>query len=397
MNEPTQEVEAQDVEPTAEDVDTGATAPVGPKSGDEDTEAVAKKPGGPLMLSLPFPMSTGAIRGAALLAVVGGLSSASFGFTQLRPVYIPTPELPALEPDRSGFDLLLKPGASASSIKGSTSIDALAPLPVPPPNMAPVSQAMPQPPPAVADATPPPKADPPPPAVAKAPKPKAPSGLDSSDPAARKKAVRRIRRAGSIDSATTSTLLAMLNDSDAGVRESVVTALAAAPSKPQVTAGLVAAAHDKAESVRVRAVSALSSAPASDEVVMALTGALKDRSTPVRNGTILALGKHGSRARTAAPALVAVLKSNGNAYTRSFASTALGQVASPTENVVSALVQAMGDGSQSVRAAAKYSLEQLGDPAVSALSKQMAGGSAGVREVLQSIGTPGALAALGNR
>ena len=396
MNEPTQEVEAQDVQPTAEDVDTGATEPVGPKSGDEDTEAAAKKPGGPLVLSLPFPMSTGAIRGAALLAVVGGLSSASFGFTQLRPVYIPTPELPALEPDRSGFDMLLKPGTSASSIKGSTSIDALAPLPVPPPNMAPVSQAMPQPAPqpAVADATPP-KADPPPPVVAKAPKPKAPSGLDSSDPAARKKAVRRIRRAGSIDSATTSTLLAMLNDSDAGVRESVVTALAAAPSKPQVTAGLVAAARDKAESVRVRAVSALSSAPASDEVVMALTGALKDRSTPVRNGAILALGKHGSRARTAAPALVAVLKSNGNAYTRSFASAALGQVASPTENVVSALVQAMGDGSQSVRAAAKYSLEQLGDPAVSALSKQMAGGSAGVREVLQSIGTPGALAALG--
>ncbi|MBT5533388.1 hypothetical protein HOK31_10035, partial [Candidatus Poribacteria bacterium] len=343
MNESKQEVEAQGVEPTSEDTGTGAAAPGGATS-DDETKPEAKKSSGPLVLSVPFPMSTGAIRGAALLAVVGGLSSASFGFTQLRPVYVPTPPLPALAPDRSGFDALLSPGSSASSIQGSTSIDALAPLPVPPVGAAPVSQAMPQPAPepqpSVVDATPTP-ADPTPapPAVAKAPTPKPPVGLDSSDPAARKKAVRKLRRGGAIDGATTTALLAMLDDSDASVRESVVTALASAPAKPPVTAGLVAAARDKSESVRVRAISALSTAPASDEVVTALTNALKDRSTPVRNGAILALGKHGSRARTAAPALVAVLKSNGNAYTRSFASTALGQVASPTEAVVSALVQ----------------------------------------------------------
>jgi len=234
--------------------------------------------------------------------------------------------------------------------------------------------------------------------VAKAPAPKAVAGLDSDDAKARKKAVRRLRRSGAVDAATATKLVAMLGDSDSGVRESVVTALASASMQsPAITSGIITATRDSSESVRVRAIAALSSAPASDAVMSALQGALKDRSTSVRNNAILTLGKHGTRARSAAPALASIVRNSGNAYSRSFASTALGQIGSPTEDVVSALVRAMGDGNTSVRAAAKLSLEQLGDPAVSALSKQMASGNAGVREVLQTIGTPGALAVLSGR
>ncbi|MEO2003808.1 MAG: HEAT repeat domain-containing protein, partial [Candidatus Poribacteria bacterium] len=171
----------------------------------------------------------------------------------------------------------------------------------------------------------------------------------------------------------------------------------ASAKTPQITAGLVKATNDSSETVRVRAVTSLGSAPSSDEVVTALRSALRDRSTSVRNNAILTLGKHGARSRAAASELVTILKTNSNVYSRSFAGTALGQIGSPTEDVVAALVLAMGDGAKTVRAAAKHSLTILGDPAVSALSRQMAGGSAGAREVLQTIGTPGALAVLGGK
>lgn len=398
MNEPKPEVEAQEAEQTPQDTGavTAETSSTAKSSSADDKSEKKKKTGGPLEISLPFPMTTGAIRGAALLAVVGGLSSASFGFTQLRPVYTIIPDLAELPADRPAFDMMLIPGAG-SAVPGSTDGQEIAPEPADTAEAVEAASPV-APPPAVATPAPQSAVPPPTPEVSKAPERKTPTGLDSDDPVARKRAVRGIRRRGSMDAATTASLLAMLSDSDAGVRESVVTALASAPSKtPKITAGLVAATKDKSESVRVRAVSSLGSAPASDEVVTALSSALRDRSTSVRNNAILTLGKHGARSRSAAPALVAILKSNGNAYTRSFAGTALGQIGSPTDDVVAALVSAMGDGSQSVRAAAKHSLALLGDPAVSALSRQMAGGNAGVREVLQTIGTPGALAVLGGK
>lgn len=404
MNEPKQEVEAQEVEQTPKDSGAPAapSAAAKPSSGTDKAEGT-KKTGGPLEISLPFPMSTGAIRGAALLAVVGGLSSASFGFTQLRPVYNVMPVLEELPPDRPAFEMLLIPGSSDPAPEVAD-VQAIAPVTAPTAAVAdaaapvaPAPAATP-PPPAVAQAAPQSVAPTPPPQVAKAPVSTAPTGLDSPDAATRKKAVRRLRRSGLIDAATTTSLLAMLSDSDSGVRESVVTALASASAKtPQITAGLVRATKDSSETVRVRAVTSLGSAPGSDEVITALRSALRDRSTSVRNNAILTLGKHGSRSSAAASELVTILKTNSNVYSRSFAGTALGQIGSPTENVVAALVLAMGDGSQTVRAAAKHSLTLLGDPAVSALSRQMAGGSAGVREVLQTIGTPGALAVLGGK
>ena len=387
MNEGKQEVEALEAEQTPEDAAEVLAAPPATDSDSSDGDGGSMRAEkAPIVIRVPFPLSTGAVRGAALLAVISGLSSASFGFTQLRPKYTPAPMLAPLAEDRPVFDLLQQ-GAGTQVTSGMPAVQAAPPVVAMAPPPAPVEQPKPQ----VAQAPPTPKpVDP--------PKPKAVAGLDSPDAKARKQAVRRLRRRGSVDAATAAKLLTMLSDSDSSVRESVVTALASASAQsPAITGGLITATRDSSESVRVRAVGSLGSSPASDAVVSALRTALKDRSTSVRNNAILTLVKHGSRAQSAAPALASVVRNSSNAYSRSFASTAVGQIGATSDDVVSALVRAMGDGNTSVRAAAKLSLEQLGDPAVSALSRQMAGGNAGVREVLQTIGTPGALAILGAR
>ena len=109
MNEVKQEVEAPEAEQTPETAaEAPAAAPVAKSKSSDDEKP--KKPkraaGAPIQLSVPFPLSTGALRGAALVAAVSGLSAASFGFTQLRPKYTPAPVLAPLAADRPVFDLL---------------------------------------------------------------------------------------------------------------------------------------------------------------------------------------------------------------------------------------------------------------------------------------------------
>lgn len=115
-------------------------------------------------------------------------------------------------------------------------------------------------------------------------------------------------------SAATPALVRLLGDADAGVRRSALAALGRLPSAtPRVSTAILNRLLDDSETpVRSAAAAALGELrPGRPQVVHGLTAALVDTDPYVRAEAARALGRLGSAARTAAPALQGVLETPG--------------------------------------------------------------------------------------
>ena len=93
---------------------------------------------------------------------------------------------------------------------------------------------------------------------------------------------------------------------------------------------------------------------------------LKSPSSRVRSSAAFALGKMGSAAASAAPALAAALK-DINSGVRIFAAEALGKMGSAALPVVPAIVALLKDTEPSVRGSAAFALGRMGSLAASAV------------------------------
>jgi HEAT repeat protein len=127
----------------------------------------------------------------------------------------------------------------------------------------------------------------------------------------------------------------------------------------------------------------LSTAAVRAEDPIELAGLLKDlkSSEPVRKRKAAkAIGELGTSARSAAPALVAVLEKDRDTLARRNAAEALGQTGGDSKTVVAALAKAMKDSDQDVMVASAMALATFGKSAVPALSKALKDDDALVRK-----------------
>ena len=132
--------------------------------------------------------------------------------------------------------------------------------------------------------------------------------------------------------------------------------------------------------------------------VSALIRALRDRDARVREDAAAALGKLGTDAKPAVPALIRALKVENDTYLysmRSAAATALGQIGPEAREAVPALVEALKTGAGEfryhyVRSAAATALGQIGPEAkdaVPALIEALKSRGLGERDVCQAAST----------
>src|SRR6185369_8458732 len=97
-----------------------------------------------------------------------------------------------------------------------------------------------------------------------------------------------------------------------------------------------------------------------DDAVKALMVALEDSDLAVRHQTAFALSRIGSAAKSAAPALLTVLKNRElDADSRALAAQALGEMGEEAKPAIAALIAALKDDNDLVRQEAASALGNL--------------------------------------
>ena len=179
---------------------------------------------------------------------------------------------------------------------------------------------------------------------------------------------------GERDPRTIDALIEALKDSDSGVRETAMAALAHIRD-PRVFDPLVTALHDSNGDVREQAAFGLGQLR-DRRAIGPLTEALKDEKADVREQAVFALGQ--LRAADAIDGLTLALR-DSNANVREQAAFALGQIRD--SRAIDPLTSALKDESANVREQAAFALGQLRNgKAVEALVVALKDTSANVRE-----------------
>ncbi|MBD1928143.1 HEAT repeat domain-containing protein [Trichocoleus sp. FACHB-90] len=178
--------------------------------------------------------------------------------------------------------------------------------------------------------------------------------LRDADAEVRREAAEALGALGEIgNEAAISTLLQVLQDSNAMVRASAAKALGKIGSEDAISALLIAL-QDSSAMVRASATEALGKV-GSEDAISALLTALQDQDAMVRASATEALGKVGSE--DAISALLTALQDQ-DAKVRVTATEALGKVGS--EDAISALLTALQDQDPKVRVSAAEGLTRLG-------------------------------------
>jgi HEAT repeat protein len=95
--------------------------------------------------------------------------------------------------------------------------------------------------------------------------------------------------------------------------------------------------------------------------VAELEARIRDKDPAVRSKATLEMGRHGSNAASAVPALIEALKSDDSAL-RQHAALSLGKIGPGAKDGVPALIEALGDSEWTVRRNAVNALGEIGDP-----------------------------------
>ena len=151
------------------------------------------------------------------------------------------------------------------------------------------------------------------------------------------------------------------------VRQAAAEALASiGPAADEATPALIRALADEVWAVRWAAAMALRRIRKEEvKVVPVLVEALSNEEADIRETAAEILGNIGPAAGEATPALIRVSSKDENDEVRAMAVWALGQVG-PAEEVLSALIEALGDESSWSREAAARALIRL-DPSATAV------------------------------